>query len=480
MNSEENKPLDLISTFPPKQEGVVIQNSGVRAFALSLQGASHIARDNTPCQDYSDIRWLEGAQILIAAIADGVGSCALSHWGAYYAVTAAMDSIEKSITAESGGRQYELTDIPRIQEILIDAFHAAQTEVEEKADEALQPVFNFQSTLTVAVYDGTRVFCCHCGDDGAVIQEQDGTVRMVTKRLKGEEASSVYPLQSGPAKWQVTGAKNPVAGFVMATDGVLDAFVPVFEDYYHVNYNQGIYYPFMKQAIYGMAADDDYADPVKETLKYYKEFFDRPEYRSQVSDDLTLVSVISPKLLKNAVEPRFNAVIWKAVYEEHGKAIKVLLEGKALDEKANIMPDVGMTTASDRPPKAEKSAAESEKPEQKETAYEKKTGGTPKLLWLLSGVLTGAILVGIITSVSSRTKPPETAPAVTTGPVAAVETKAQIHIYCGNPECRAQVEQGDLYCWKCGETIPYTGRASASEAEKASASQVSRNGNITN
>ena len=468
MNSEDNKPMDLVSTFPPKQEGNTIQNQDIHGFAVSLQGASHIAKDNIPCQDYSDIRWLEGAQILIAAIADGVGSCALSHWGAYFAVTAAMDSIDKNITKEAGGKKYELSDITRIQEILIDAFHAAQDTVEQKADEAQQAVFNLQSTLTVAIYDGIHVYCCHCGDDGVVIQEQGGIVRMVTRRLKGEEASSVYPLQSGPGKWQITGAKNPVAGFVMATDGVLDAFVPVFQDYYRVNYNEGIYYPFMKQAIYGMADMNDDSS-VKKTLDYYKDFFNSSEYRRQVTDDLTLVSVVSPKLMRDSVEPRFSMNIWKTVYEEHGKTIKTLLEGKKLDRKTdNMLTEGAQLMAREEPLKGEKTAAESktEKADLKGKEHEEKPVRDKRFLWFLAGVLAGGVLVGAITSFSrihAQPREEETSELVVAEQAAAIlettvaeETK-EIIVSAVNKASASEAE-----------------KASASEAEKASASEAGK------
>ena len=86
MNFGEKERLDVLSRFPPKQEGKTLENSQISAFAVSLQGTSHMAGNNIPCQDYSDIRWMEEAQVLLAGIADGVGSLALSHWGGSFAV----------------------------------------------------------------------------------------------------------------------------------------------------------------------------------------------------------------------------------------------------------------------------------------------------------------------------------------------------------------------------------------------------------
>ena len=154
MNFGEKERLDVLSRFPPKQEGKTLENSQISAFAVSLQGTSHMAGNNIPCQDYSDIRWMEEAQVLLAGIADGVGSCALSHWGAYFAVCCALDFIEKEIEVRCEGGKYELTNIEEIQEILIGAFHAAQDGVEKKSDEAQQAVVNLQSNLTAVVYDG--------------------------------------------------------------------------------------------------------------------------------------------------------------------------------------------------------------------------------------------------------------------------------------------------------------------------------------
>ena len=275
--------------------------------------------------------------------------------------------------------------------------------MEQKADEAQQAVFNFQSTLTVALYDGIHVYCCHCGDDGVVVQEQGGMVKMVTKRLKGEEASSVYPLQSGPAKWQITASKNPAAGFVMATDGVLDAFVPVFEDYYKVNYNQGIYYPFMKPAMDKLSDSND-ARAAENALEYYKNFLNSPEYRKQVTDDLTVVAVVSPQLMRDSREPRFNVNIWKSVYEEHGKAVRARLEGNVAD--VGDVPPIPEKTA-----EAEHRYGEPMPEKTVENPELEKGVGTPKgrrsnILWLLAGLLAGAVIVGAVASYTGRSTAP--------------------------------------------------------------------------
>ena len=400
MNFEEKERLDILSRFPPKQEGKTLKNLQIAAFAVSLQGASHRERSNVPCQDYSDIRWMEEAQVLLAGIADGVGSCALSHWGAYFAVRCALDFIEKEIEARCEGGKYELTNIEEIQEILIGAFHAAQDGVEQNADEAQQAVFNFQSTLTVVVYDGLHVYCCHCGDDGVVVQEQGGTVKMITKRIKGDEANSVYPLQSGPSRWQVTGAKNPVSGFVMATDGVLDNFVPVFPDYYGVNYSQGIYYPFMRPAMEHLAGGEG-REAAEETLDYYKAFLNSEEYRRIVKDDITLIAVVSPEQMKKSEEPRFNVNIWNTVYEEHRKAVRLRLAGKAVEDGETPLCAFEKQTERETEKQNEELDARQKEP-QKKSQKKRFVRRLSKPIWFLGGLMAGILIIGTISFFTGR------------------------------------------------------------------------------
>ncbi|MDO4328919.1 MAG: protein phosphatase 2C domain-containing protein [Lachnospiraceae bacterium] len=298
--------MDLINTFPPLQEGKAIYNSEFSAFAISLQGLSHVKK-GTPCQDYSDVRIMKNRGLVIGGIADGLGSCPLSHWGAYIAVTEALDYVENAVRMQGSHLEEE-----QIHVILNEAFETAARKVEEAADQAMQAVRNLQSTLTVALYDGSSLYCCHVGDDGVVAQTQSGVVKLATRRLKGEEASSVYPLQTG--KWEITKLTS-VAGFVMATDGVLDAFAMMYPDFNKINYFNRIYYPFMEPAIYGLAGRNRKA-AAEDTLEYYKRYLSSRGYQSKITDDLTLVAVIASDTLSRSKHPEFSIDTWNRIEKE--------------------------------------------------------------------------------------------------------------------------------------------------------------------
>lgn len=326
--------MDLLQELPEYQGESLLQKETVAAFGLTFQGASHKQSDpSIPCQDCHGIRWMEEEKIFLAAIADGVGSCMLSHWGSYTAVNAALDSACRDLRALSGGRKLTLeSESPefrkKMKDILVAAFRAAQDSVEVLADSAQppQPVFAFQSTLTLAIYDGKCLYHGHAGDDGIVAQLPNGTVEMATRRMKGEEASSVYPLQSGETAWRF-GLVPEVAGFAMATDGVLDAFVQSHPDAFGINYSNGICYAFMEDAMKLLA--EEKPDAARRAMEQYREFLQSEEYTQRVTDDLTLVAVVSPETMATARQPDFSLELWNTIQQESMAAKRRALNHRA-------------------------------------------------------------------------------------------------------------------------------------------------------
>ena len=331
--------MDLLQEFPQNEVCEAVQNPAVAAFGITLQGASH--RKSTPpapCQDAHALCWMEDEGIFLAAIADGVGSCKLSHWGAYTAVNAALESAREALSDLAGGKRLRLDAESgefrkQMKEIMVSAFRAAQDAVERLADDAEPPqmVFALQSTLTLAIYDGKCLYHGHAGDDGIVAQLPDGTVEMATRRMKGEEASSVYPLQCGEKAWSF-GLVPEVAGFVMATDGVLDAFVQSHPDYFGINYFNGICYAFMEDAMKQLAQDSDGA--AETAMEQYLTFLQSEEYTQRVTDDLTLVAAVSPKRMAKSKQPEFNMELYTTIAQESMNARRRALNHKFVQKTA--------------------------------------------------------------------------------------------------------------------------------------------------
>lgn len=268
------------------------------SYGLSQQGSSHIER-GVPCQDANGMRIVQKrrGQYLIAAAADGLGSCVLSHEGSQTAVQTAISH------CVAGLQRYAAPTDQEILELLRQSFSLAWDSIEARAMEMNQLPFSYYTTLTVTVYDGAKLHIGHIGDGGVVALDTSGTISLVTKRHKGESASSVYPLQSGEANWQFLTVEKPVAGYAVATDGVLDSFVR-YESYANL-----VYEPFVTGFLFN-GIDSKWR--VVDAFNEMDEFLRSPEYRNLVSDDITLLIVGNTGMLYGKKPPAFDLVGWDA------------------------------------------------------------------------------------------------------------------------------------------------------------------------
>lgn len=300
----ETASASVLSAIPPSQIRCGTYGE-IAVYGMSLQGRSH-KKTNTPCQDSNHFCYLENEKILITAIADGVGSCVWSHWGSYVAVDAVIQSLKRMIAAISKGEVLKIESLSKeqIESIFNTAFSDARQAVEDLADREQQSVYNFQSTLTVALYDGSRLTCCHIGDDGIVAQGTSGKYQMITQRIKGDEANSVVTLQSG--KWFITTTSTEVTGFLMSTDGILDFYVM------NQAMDNRVYYPFFEACIYSMEPKQisNASEAVEAAMRETQKNLLDDELMGSVTDDMTVLSVVNQRLLCQSTRPTFSKEAW--------------------------------------------------------------------------------------------------------------------------------------------------------------------------
>lgn len=286
-------------------------------FCYSLQGSSH-KKSGMPCQDRCYSKYVKSGGYLITAIADGVGSCVLSDLGAHVAVHTSVDFLADQLSKLP---KKDFT-VAQIGQLLRKTMQTTYDAVEKTAEDAQQLLFSLQSTLTVAVYDGNDLYFAHAGDDGIVALNTDGCLQLATVRHKGEEASSVYPLQS-VGTWQYGMFKN-TAAFVMATDGVLDSFVSTAYE------NNRIYYPFIQRAFSAKITS------AMETRAICHEMYahmQEAEFRRVVTDDLTIAVVTNQKRVHTCL-PDFDQDQWDAQTQRYQEARYQALYGKNQDSNS--------------------------------------------------------------------------------------------------------------------------------------------------
>ena len=295
------EPCEAPSVLPEleKQEPITLFHNGLTGFGITQQGKSHIEKGNIPCQDSMDLRLLQTRPIILAAVADGVGSCQLSHYGSRTAVHTALDVLESRLEELAAHEDFDFNNHQQMQGLMLEAFRAALNAVDAQAAEMKQIPYAFQSTLTVTVYDGAQLYIGHAGDDGVVALAEDGTCTMQTRRHKGETANSVYPLQARNMDFAAVDKK--VAAFALMTDGVLDAVVD------SELYQNRVYYPFFKQFFETVLVSKD---EVRELCCCADQMLAGKEYRERVTDDLSLVVVTNQAMLVNCQKPNFSMDDW--------------------------------------------------------------------------------------------------------------------------------------------------------------------------
>lgn len=184
-----------------------------QAVGASVQGTSH-TNGNTPCQDSH--AYLVAKDYVIAAVADGLGSAAVSEQGSRLAVETALHSLNRALTARTPSSSKTWT------EALEDSFSLARQGIERTAETNGLPLREYGTTLISLAITSDWVAVGHLGDGAVVGLDDDGRLETISPPQRGEYANEVTPLTADDALklTRFTVKRKSMTAVALITDGL--------------------------------------------------------------------------------------------------------------------------------------------------------------------------------------------------------------------------------------------------------------------
>lgn len=299
----------------------------INYYNFSETGTSHLAK-NPPvvCQDANKVIRLENGWV-IAAIADGLGSAKYSDIGAQTAVDTSTQFLEENCKLIKQWNEKFL------EATLLLSYYVTQKTIEKRANSDGNPLNDYDTTLSIIIYDGKRVAYGHSGDGGILTLNEFGTFKQLTTVQKGEGAhNDVYPLRSGINHWAFGFSdEDPVCSVLLATDGMYDKFCPTIltiSPKLNPIYINAVRWLMDRNIspINGFKTDDDFSNYKEDLIKRINSLF--PE----VTDDKTVVVCINTEIFPKEKDAEYYAdPDFKGLYNEQHQR----LYGKKVPDKQN-------------------------------------------------------------------------------------------------------------------------------------------------
>lgn len=261
------------------------KNKNMVYYGMSIVGTSHVKK-GTVCQDSHKAVVLVNGWC-VAAVADGVGSAKHSEVASSIAVKTAVDYCETHIKNE--------TNIEELEGTLKVAYEAAEKAIQDYVAEQGDSITDYDTTLSMVVYDGKTIIYGHSGDGGIVGLLNDGLYVKITNPQKAEDGICVIPLRAGETHWEFGTAEGEFASVLLATDGVYDTFFP----YLLKGQKNEVYVPLIQYFLDNNALDitSDNSEEIKQSRV---DFLNSAVYEP-VTDDKTVLVIVNP-----TVKPAFQ------------------------------------------------------------------------------------------------------------------------------------------------------------------------------
>jgi serine/threonine protein phosphatase PrpC len=192
-----------------------VNHNTIHAYGITKRGAHHV-KHNIPCQDAHKII-AHTDDIVIAAVADGLGSEEHSDIASKIAVKVSTAYCTKHITSFS--------TCEKICNVIEHSFRLAQNKIEKKARSNEHGIEQYDTTLTLVVVIGDTLYYGHSGDSGIIVLTDAGLYEQVTEQQRDEEGR-VFPLFREDRRIFDRYEKE-VACVLLATDGLFETLIPM-------------------------------------------------------------------------------------------------------------------------------------------------------------------------------------------------------------------------------------------------------------
>ena len=248
------------------------------AYGVSVQGADHIKND-VVCQDSHKIVKC-GDDMVIAAVADGLGSEKYTDVASRLAVDTATAYCADHIKPDDACED--------ILSVIKASFTLAQRSIEKTAEDAGHDFDQYDTTLSLAVVIRDELYFGHSGDSGILVMSTDGAFYKVTQQQRDEWAR-VFPLAFDD-HWVFGKYDKKAAGGLLATDGMLESFFPIYLRNETVDIHVPLVRFFMDREKLSFESDGEEA--VTQKMEEMVKGIDP----AQVSDDKTVLAIVNNEI----------------------------------------------------------------------------------------------------------------------------------------------------------------------------------------
>lgn len=256
----------------------------IRHVSINIAGPYHIDK-GIECQDnyyYKEVN----DHVVVAAVADGLGSEKYSKIGSEIASRVAVEHIASIYSSE--------LEFSKVKSLMNNAFVYAYKAVLEKVEEMQEDPNQFDTTLCLGILDDQHLYYGQSGDSGMIALLSDGSYCNVVDTQNDEEGR-VFPLCEGPNMWEFGELSEPVSSVMLMTDGIYLRFVNKLLKYdsreingRHIEVNV----PFAEMLMRRSEQTDEEITELQDQLVQF--FRDYP--REKIDDDKTLVLIYNPEL----------------------------------------------------------------------------------------------------------------------------------------------------------------------------------------